>query len=240
MNWASKTKTIPINSPAWTKFGELALTFNETWNFHPWMPGGRTLSSHIHALFGWAVKEEHIPLLMLVLGTGPGVLRICDMPLIGESLPALHVAARLGHERVVRHLLRICAVNERDAGGQTALHHAARKAHTAIVRLLIDTKGVDISLRSKSNHDPVWLAVLQGLLDVLKLLMSKLGREVRLDDDVYIEAARLGNAAILRELLSGDAPHAKYFTDRCKAMVWAAKNGAYEGGGGTHPVGRLL
>jgi hypothetical protein len=57
MNWASQTKTIPINSPVWTRFGELALTFNETWNFQPWMPGGRSLSSHIHALFGWAVQE---------------------------------------------------------------------------------------------------------------------------------------------------------------------------------------
>lgn len=68
-NWAPQTKRITRTSTVWEKFEQLALCFNESWNFHPWVPGGRSPRSHLHGLFGWAVKEQHEPLLSIALNS---------------------------------------------------------------------------------------------------------------------------------------------------------------------------
>ena len=50
---------------------------------------------------------------------------------------ALYLAAREGHEAVVRLLLEHKAdVDAKDKGGKTALHLAAEKGHEAVVQLL--------------------------------------------------------------------------------------------------------
>lgn len=62
-NWALHTRHITTDSPVWDKYERLATTFSETWNFHPWVPSSRAPSSQIHAMFRWAVMEQHEPLL---------------------------------------------------------------------------------------------------------------------------------------------------------------------------------
>jgi hypothetical protein len=49
-NWATQTKMIPRQSTVWNKFVQLAMNPNESWNLHPWIPGGRSLGSHLHGL----------------------------------------------------------------------------------------------------------------------------------------------------------------------------------------------
>lgn len=75
-NWAIHTKKITDTSLVWGKFMTLATCFNETWNFHPWVAGGRSNESRIHGLFSWAVKEQHEPLLSIAMAAGESYHRI--------------------------------------------------------------------------------------------------------------------------------------------------------------------
>ncbi|KAL4755783.1 uncharacterized protein BDW70DRAFT_167857 [Aspergillus foveolatus] len=161
-NWALHTKAISNGSLAWEKFTMLATCFNETWNFHPWLPGGRSRHSLLHGLFGWAVKEQHEPLLSIALAARPSLQRICDLPLIGESLPALHTACKLGYSNIIEILLNFCKVNVPDGEGYTALHHAASGGHAEICELLLSAKGVNVDVRGASQCTPLWLAARKG------------------------------------------------------------------------------
>lgn len=152
-NWGVQMKQIPHTSVVWGKFENLTTSFNETWNFHPWIPGGCSKDSHLHAFFGWAVKEQHASLLSIALAAGPSLQHVCDLPLIGESLPALHVASKLGYKNITKILLDFCKVNVKDGDKYSALHHVASRGHLEICQLLSSTKGVKLgSSAKKSTH----------------------------------------------------------------------------------------
>lgn len=173
-NWALHTKNIHHESSGWENFMQLAMHFNATWNFHPWLSGGRSKASHLHGLFGWAVKERHRPLLSLVSDMKSSVLHLfCDLPVVDEGLPALHIASKLGYEDVVRILLTFCDLNSVDKDGCTPLHHAASKGHTDIVRLLLREKRIKVDVYSASHRTPLWLAASHGHHNVLSLLIEK-------------------------------------------------------------------
>ncbi|OQE25447.1 hypothetical protein PENSTE_c006G08700 [Penicillium steckii] len=182
-HWALQTKKINRESPSWPRFERLATCFNETWNIHPWPIGGRSYFSHIHSLFGWAVKEQHQPLLSIALGAGADLKRVCDLPLFGESLPALHVAAKFGCTTILGTLLRfrVCTINLPDIEGYTALHHAASRGHFEICQLLSREKEIKMDVRSISQCTPLWLAASNGHENVVSFLTS-------LDDQVNVEA----------------------------------------------------
>ncbi|KAK2805511.1 hypothetical protein FQN51_000337 [Onygenales sp. PD_10] len=177
-NWGLQTKRISPKSPVWMKFEQLATCFNETWNFHPWISGGRSPQSHLHALFGWAVKEQHKPMLSIALNTERYVSEICDLPLVDERLPALHVVSKLGYFGIVEILLGVCQVNVRDTEGYTALHHAASRGHVEIVQLLSRAKGAKLDILSRDGCTPLWLAASNGHPYVVNILI---GRQARLD-----------------------------------------------------------
>ncbi|KAK2788427.1 hypothetical protein FQN53_003573 [Emmonsiellopsis sp. PD_33] len=177
-NWGLQTKRISPKSPVWMKFEQLATCFNETWNFHPWISGGRSPQSHLHALFGWAVKEQHKPMLSIALNTERYVSEICDLPLVDERLPALHVVSKLGYFGIVEILLGVCQVNVRDTEGYTALHHAASRGHVEIVQLLSRAKGTKLDILSRDGCTPLWLAASNGHAYVVNILI---GRQARLD-----------------------------------------------------------
>jgi ankyrin repeat protein len=227
-NWAMQTKTISRQSIVWNRFQHLALNSNESWNFHPWIRGGRSQRSHLHGLFGWAVKERHIPLLEIVLHLEPryGLKDICNLPVIGDSMPALHVASRLGFEDVVKLLLEICAVNTTDEEGYTALHHAADKGHLEVTMLLLSVK-VDI----QSNHTctPLWLAATNGQEQIVSLLIQR-RTNLKIRDTVYGQtplsrAAENGHEAVVKLLLEKGANlESKDWFDQTPLSL-AARNG---------------
>jgi len=96
-------KQISSLSLVWEKFENLATSFNETF------PSTRSL--------GWAVKEQHESLLSIALAVRPSLQHVCDLPLLSESLTALHVASKLGYENITRILLGFCEVDVRDDEG---------------------------------------------------------------------------------------------------------------------------
>ncbi|RAK81996.1 uncharacterized protein BO72DRAFT_137686 [Aspergillus fijiensis CBS 313.89] len=88
VNWVGQTRSLARDSPMWEKFEKLATCFNETWNFHPWKPGGRSLRSQLHSLFGWAVRENHEPLLSIALNWKKEILQ-WDTHLYITPLPVM-------------------------------------------------------------------------------------------------------------------------------------------------------
>lgn len=184
-NWALHTKSIDQGSSGWENFMQLAMQFNTTWNFHPWVSGGRSKASHLHGLFGWAVKECHRPLLSLVADMKSSVLHLfCDLPVVDEGLPALHIASKLGYRDIIQILLTFCDINSVDKDGCTPLHHAASKGHTDIVRLLLYERRIKIDVYSPSHRTPLWLAVSHGHHNVLSLLIDR-GANIDSQDQLH-------------------------------------------------------
>ncbi|OJD13717.1 hypothetical protein AJ78_05849 [Emergomyces pasteurianus Ep9510] len=178
-SWALHTKHITTTSSSWERFEQLATNFSSTWNFHPWVHGGRSSQSHLHALFGWAVKEQHEPLLSIALKSRKDLLAVCELPLVGENLPALHLASKLGYHSIVETLLGFCRVNVMDVEGYVPLHHAAEKGHSSIIRLILNTKDSVVDMLSKSDSTPLFLAASNGHASAATVLLEYSGRNVK-------------------------------------------------------------
>ncbi|KAJ5663805.1 hypothetical protein N7507_004536 [Penicillium longicatenatum] len=195
-NWALQTTQIPRISLMWENFERLAMCSNKTWNFHPWVPGGRSASSHLHGLLGWAVTEQHEPLLSIVQAAGRDLQLVCNLPLLGESLPALHVATKFGYKAIIEILLGFCEVNSPDLEEYTALHHAASRGHSEICQLLSNTKNIKLNGLAKSKCTPLWLAASHGHDEVVSLLMEK-------QADLETKDASFHQTPLSRAALSG-------------------------------------
>ncbi|MCJ1261629.1 hypothetical protein MMC22_001495 [Lobaria immixta] len=144
-NWAIDSKFITKNSQMWPSFKSLAIQPNMSWKIHPWRSGGQSHSSHLHGLLGWAVRNEHMPLLELLfdLRSEYDLHELYDKPLIKDGLPALHVASRLGYKIIFKRLLNFCGVNDLDYLQRTALHYAEEKGHEEIAEMLLkQSKGI--------------------------------------------------------------------------------------------------
>ncbi|CAG8026910.1 unnamed protein product [Penicillium nalgiovense] len=227
-NWALQTRHIDSKSSVWAKFEKLATCFNETWNFHPWKPGGLSLDSHIHGLFGWAVKEKHLPLLSIGRKSEQGFGKICDLPLIDEYLPALHFVAKFGHVNIVSFLLEICDINQQDGDGYTALHHAAMKGNIEVAKSLISKNGVNVNVASKLQFTPLSQAAMNGHYAVTKLLLGN--RAVLLESQdsegrtPLSWAAAKGHEEVVKLLLHRRAKlESKDFAGRTP-LIWAIAN----------------
>ncbi|KAL4882851.1 ankyrin repeat-containing domain protein [Aspergillus karnatakaensis] len=208
-NWALHTKQIQSMSATWERFQTLATSFNETWNFHPWLTGGRSRDSLIHGLFSWAVSEQHEPLLALAIRAGSTAHNIWDLPLVGESIPALHSACKRGHVGIVRFLLQICDTTLADADGYTALHHAAQEGHIDVCDLLLSTKRVKVDTLSTSKSTPLWLAAGNGHYEIVVLLCDhgsnlNIGAGSKLGPPL-VAAIWQGHLLIVKELLDRGA-----------------------------------
>lgn len=229
-NWATQTKMITSQSVVWDRFQQLAMNPNESWNLHPWIPEGRSLGSHLHGLLGWAVKEHHMPFLEILLGLEhrDEVRKVCNLPLIGGSLPALHVASRLGSETVAKLLLEVCRVNTLDGEGCTAMHHAAEKGHLGILKLLSNAKGALIDKLSKLRRTPLWLAASNGHEQIVSLLFRK-GADLKTCDSgglTLLSVAAINGHEAVVELLAERGAELGFSTDNHRTSLFtAAKNG---------------
>lgn len=183
-NWAFHTRQIHHESFAWERFLQLVMCVNETWNFHPWVSGGRSKLSHLHGLFGWAVKERHKPILVLVSDMKSSLSQFCHLPLMGEGLPAIYLAAKFGYEEIIEILLTFCNVNNVDQDGYTPLHHAAINGHTGVVHLFLLQKQVKFDTTSITHQTPLWLAANHGFDDIVSLLIDK-GARIEIEENTF-------------------------------------------------------
>jgi ankyrin repeat protein len=229
-NWVVQTKMITRQSTLWEKFLELAINPNESWNFHPWISGGQSVTSHLHGLLGWAVKEHHMPLLQIVLDLEPrsGLRNFYNLPLIGGSLPALHVASRFGFDDVVKLLLEVCAVNEIDEEGYTALHHAAEKGHLEVAKMLSNARGARVERLSNLNRTLLCLAAISGHEQIVLLLIDKRAKYKAKDNNglaPLLLAAINGHKAVVKLLLEKGADLESKTNSGQTPLSLAAENG---------------
>ncbi|KAF7128361.1 hypothetical protein CNMCM5793_003091 [Aspergillus hiratsukae] len=228
-HWTLQTKEITSQSPIWDQFKQLSLCFNETWNFHPWAVGGRSHFSRLHGLFGWAVKEGHMPLLEMAFSSGPDIVEVCNLPLIDERLPALHVASKFGRADVVLHLMPACQVNLQDEEGYTALHHAASKGHGDVVAMLLASGMTRADVPSKTRVTPLWLAASHGHLDVLQILAQRQANIEAKESVTRLtplhKAAGHGHHAVVELLIDRGAKLESKDAGGRTALSWAIRNG---------------
>lgn len=207
-SWARQTKMIDIHSVVWHSFCRLAMTPNETWGLHPWTHGGQSKGSYLHGIFGWAVREHHMPLLELIIESTnrDGLKDIFNIPLVGGSLPALHVASRLGYLDSVKCLLKVCIAWARDGEDRTALHHAAEKGNLDIVSLFLTFKWVKPYITSDIGETPLTLAVKNGHAEVVALLLELTTKKLPHKHIMLADAVAHGHEAIVKLLIIRGVP----------------------------------
>jgi ankyrin repeat protein len=197
----------------------------------------RTLSSFERpnppAVASQAASRQLTDSLQLLLDVGAGVDFCAD----GNRRTLLHLAAKNGHDTVVRMLLgRGADANANDADGRTALHLAAEQGHDAIARVLCEN-GADVHAKMKSMYEGIcggntalhcaaWHgreAMVRTLLDI----GADVDEEDRWDARTPLHlAAMKGHEGVVRLLLeSGAAVDGSLNNDDGSPLVSAAADG---------------
>lgn len=112
-----------------------------------------------------AIRSGKLAKVTLVLSENVDLAARTD-----DGRTALTEAAALGHDTVVRHLLRAGA--KPSAGAVTALTEAIRAESMEVARLLIDA-GANPGHTGRGGKAPLVLAVLNGNEELVKLLLDK-------------------------------------------------------------------
>lgn len=163
----------------------------------------------------WAAERGDDDLAAL-LGSGADVRAVTR---IGRHTP-LHVAARNGHDRIVRRLLEANAdVHARTTTGAAALHFAAAAGSTESIAVLLD-RGAEIDVREPEwGQTPLMFAAGYGRTDAVRMLLARhanialTARVVDLsvrnrEDSAESRARNARVAAIQRELAARAASNA--------------------------------
>lgn len=115
------------------------------------------------SLLGVAARDGAPSVVKLLLGRRAKVNmrnRAGDSPIMSAALK--------GHLEIVKMLHAAGA--EIDGPGWTALHYAAYGGHNAVCQFLLDNRA-DIDARSPNGMTPLMMAVREGRLDTVKLLV---------------------------------------------------------------------
>ncbi|GKZ32353.1 hypothetical protein AbraIFM66950_001691 [Aspergillus brasiliensis] len=172
-HWTTHTKYFSVQDPLWDMFEQLALTSNESWGLHPWKANGRSQLSHLQAMFGWAVREHHMPLFELTMQFSDHIRRICNLPLTGELLPALHYACKQGYTDMVSRLLDFCDINTLDLQDFTPLHYAVERGHAGTVSILLRQKRLNANRNPRVKGELLLLASSRGHTETVNLLIKQ-------------------------------------------------------------------
>lgn len=167
------------------------------------------------------------------------VMRKADHDIVNiptdDKETALTIAAKFGHEAVVRLLLETpgVEVDTRDEPGRTPLSYAAEHGSEVVVKLLLDTKGVGVNSKDDLGRAPLAYAAQNGRDAVVELLLHAEGVKVNLKDKSgrtpLSHAAENGTDGVIRLLLGavGMKPDLKDKSGRTP-LSYAARRGSEE------------
>ena len=86
----------------------------------------------------------------------------------------LHLAARGGHEEIVKVLLDqpSVEVDAKDNSGKTALHFACSEGHRKVCQILLNF-GADVKAISADKTTPLHSAILNGHSEVARVILKR-------------------------------------------------------------------
>ncbi|KAJ8610896.1 hypothetical protein MRB53_038284 [Persea americana] len=179
----SRALTISTSPAAWEQMVQLAL---QSILSKPWTSTSIPTESRTHALLAYATREGHAPLLQIAVKElkRQGRNDVFDLPLVGNGLPVLHIAARLGFLEIFKALLPFCDVDKL-AGPNlwSPLMYAVEKGHVSIASTLITDESLLHMIRSSGlaplelaiahDREPMVVFLLDATLAALKRLVEK-------------------------------------------------------------------
>lgn len=117
-----------------------------------------------------AARLGNTEIVRLLLGHGWDANKVD-----AERRTPLHLAAEIGHYKVVQVLLhsRQLDVNARDQWASTALHGAAGGGHLVVVNLLLSKANIDVNIEDGNGCTPLWYATRHGHHGVALRLLNK-------------------------------------------------------------------
>ncbi|OBT60884.1 hypothetical protein VE03_09675 [Pseudogymnoascus sp. 23342-1-I1] len=144
-----------------------------------------------------------------------------------REMTGLHLAAYLGVEKGVQHLLGISILDEKDEYGRTPLSWAAENGHKAIVKLLL-VNNAEVNLKDTLYcQTPLSWAAEMGQEAVVKLLLVN-SAEINSQDNSgrtpLSWAAEMGQEAVFKLLLE-KVPDTNIQDAHTQALSYAAENG---------------
>lgn len=149
----------------------------------------------------------------------------------GKSNPALNVAARGGHSRIVQQLMSAGSdIYDRDMTGCTALIRAAQGGHRKVIQQLIDA-GSDVNARDAGGNSALHRAARGGYSQAIQQLMaagSDAHARNQSGSSALMLAAQGGFSKVAEQLIAvGLDVNARDDTD-CSALMFAAQGGYIE------------
>jgi ankyrin repeat protein len=148
-----------------------------------------------------------------------------------EGRTGLHLAARYGHEAMIKLLLeKGTDIAAKDRYRMTALHEAARHGHEATVRLLLARDNVEVNSKNMIGWTPLSFAAQYGHEAVVKLLLALNDIEVNskdMDNRTPLSfAAESGHETVVELLLTCDDIEVNSKDiDNCTPLLFAAEGG---------------
>jgi ankyrin repeat protein len=96
-----------------------------------------------------------------------------EVKLFGIEATSLMIAAREGHDRLVKMLLDAgCPIGTQDTDGNTALFYALVQGKVSTVKLLLD-EGADLNLRTRFGRTSLMTAVYSGNVELVQFMLEK-------------------------------------------------------------------
>ena len=151
---------------------------------------------------------------------------ICDLPLAGELLPALHYACKQGYDDMIPRLLHYCDVTRTDLQGFTPLHYAVERGHPHAVNLLL--RPALCALMNPGYMDELLLlASSKGHTDTAKVLIDH-GALLEAQNSTFqtslMVAAAAGHTSTVELLLEQGADEDATDREDGTARLYALKN----------------
>ena len=240
--WIKHTSDLERKDLCWQVFEDLATRTDISPSHQPWWTEScaRTRTTRLRAMFGYAVANNHVPLLWLVLDQRKVLPpQIFDHVLPGNELvPALHLAASAGFVRMINALKEVCSPDSRcPRQGRTALHYAALNGHIdawSAVQQQLHLKGIDSEPGDFEGCTPIFLAIAAGHTRFVEHLLStgqfSIDSPNKAGERPLFKAAEAGRKDLVKLLLDSKAVdvNAKNTKHQETALWTAAKHGHVE------------
>ena len=168
-NWMVLTPNIPNTSLCWSKFRNLALPDDRSWDIFPWQ-SCPSLSSHVFELYRWSIIHSHYSLLSLAISQ-QGIVNneIFNLPLFDQvGQQAVLPVQAAGDLRILEFVLNVVSKPKEQVN--KALYVASSKGQLEVVQLL-HKAGADVNARERSSESVIQAALHKGHRQVVQYLI---------------------------------------------------------------------